>query len=82
MIQILATQLSTEVIAGSRALTVDISELQIDGFPDQFQLVTSNDIKVMFEKVEVDRFEGDIHMVTYKPMSPAFGSTRVIIFND
>lgn len=82
MIQILAGQLSTEVVAGSRALTADISELQIGGFPDQFQLVTSNNIKVMFENVEVDRFEGDIHMVTYRPMSSAFGSMRVIIFND
>lgn len=84
MIQIHTSQFDTEVdrTAGERVLTADISELQIEGFPDQFQLITSGGVKVMMENVEVDRLEDDISMVVYRPMSPAFKAVKVIIFND
>jgi hypothetical protein len=82
MTQIRSSQFDSSVDDGVKVLTAEISELELPGFPVQFQLITSAGLKVMFEIVDTTRNEGDIVMVTYKPMSPAFGSIRVIIFND
>lgn len=82
MIQIRTSQFDTEVVNGNRVLSADISELQIEGFPDQFQLITSGGVKVMMENTTVDRQDGDISMVVYRPMSPAFKAFKVIVFND
>jgi len=82
MIQIRSSQFDSFVDDGVKVLTAEISELELAGFPAQFQLITSAGLKVMFEIVDTTRNEGDIVMVTYKPMSPAFGSAQVVIFND
>lgn len=80
--QIRSSQFDSSVDDGVRVLTAEISELELPGFPTQFQLITSAGLKVMMETTDTLRDEGDIVMVTYKPMSPAFGPVRLIIFND
>ena len=83
MIQLRTSQFTTEVIADERVLSADISDLQIQGFPDQFQLITSAGLKVMLENVQVERDnDNDIMVVTYRPMSPAFRNFRLTIYND
>lgn len=82
MTQIRSGQFDSSVDDGVKVLTAEISELELPGFPVQFQLITSAGLKVMFEIVDTTRNEGDIIKVTYKPMSSAFGLARVIIFND
>ena len=82
MTQIRSSQFDSSVDDGVKILTAEISELELPGFPVQFQLITSAGLKVMFEIVDTTRNECDIVMVTYKPMSSAFQPVRLIIFND
>lgn len=82
MMQLRSSQFDSSVDDGVKVMTAEISELELPGFPVQFQLITSAGLKVMFEIVDTTRNEGDIVKVTYKPMSSAFQPVQLVIFND